>query len=68
MVEDMIGINVIPGVRGLDLEPLRGLEKVLGLTHGLRAYGVHAISMGMHVCRLFFNEGYSCPFALARGL
>ena len=49
MVEDKIGINVIPRARGLDLETLRGLEKALGLTHGLGAHRLHAICMGMHV-------------------
>ena len=38
MVEDIIGISIILGARGLDLEPLRGLEKALGLTHGLGAH------------------------------
>ena len=51
MVEDMIGISVIPRARGLDLELLRGVEKALGLTHGLRAHGVHVMCIGMHICR-----------------
>ena len=50
MIEDMIWISVIPGARGLDLKPLCGLEKALGLTHGLGACWLYSICIGMHVC------------------
>ena len=49
MVEDIIGNSVISGVRGLDLEPFRGLGKALGFTHRLGTHRVHAICMGMHI-------------------
>ena len=31
---DMLGVNVIPRVRGLGLEPFRGLKMALWLTYG----------------------------------
>ena len=31
---DMLVDSVIPGAKGLELEPLRGLEKALWLTYG----------------------------------
>ena len=43
-----MGISVTLRVRGLDLDPLKGLEKALRLTHGLGVHRVHAICMGMH--------------------
>ena len=41
MIEDMIRISVILRAKGLDLEPLRGLEKALRLIHELGAHRVH---------------------------
>ena len=45
-----VGISVILRARRLDLEPLRGFEKALRLTHELGAQGVHTVCMGMQVC------------------